>query len=1015
MDNDLQKYADEIKKQMDDLLAQVQAKATETESNFVDTRRTVSAKGESYVNDIDSANNSTLSYGSTTKQNMDVEFNKVREFAQQTIEDIKVSPYDFEKYIKQSKAHIDQLVVDATNASASKVDQINKIPADFQEYYTNAKSGIETSLTEVDEHLQEVQTLGASVGQDVTEYMNLVKNNQVYSKTQTDNLLRAKANTADVTTLNTNIDKANNRIDQAHQALNQVNDRISNFPKGNPSGVYATLAALKTAFPNGNSNIYVISEDGNWYYWSGSAWSSGGKYQETGIAENSIDSTKLMAETIQRHNLSETYVNGAPGANLFDKNNVHFDKYINYKFKLDNAVGYVATNYIYVSGQSKLTFKRITHYAFYDFSYTPITYGTNPTLTTTTIDVPAGAAYIIFSFAHNKETFPLDTYMCNYGDTLAVFEPYGGKLTLENIEPQLADKIKSVPYGKIVEGIPSKNLLNNADFTVGLYVDPSTGKPLSSADYSSNFGKPIKVNGGQAYTIRNVTFYCFYDGNNHRLSGGSNGSNGELTINAPQDAANLVVSYSNSLANIAIVVSGLEIGKYESYGGKLTLENMESNLADKINSIPYGKIVEGSPSKNLLNTDDFTNGSYVDPSTGKSMSNSDYSSNFGKPIKVNGGQAYTIRNITFYCFYDNNNKRLSGGSNGSNGELTINAPENAANLIVSYSNSLANTAIVVSGLKVGKYESYGLKLPANALPVEIRDQFSDPVKNISKTLIVDSSKTENAKDGVYTNLRTAFDSITDSAVNKQYEIIVYDNEINFEDLYPHANWHGGYYGLIAKDYVWITSADPDNPSKHVLKWDGHESLADDVNLTSAQAMAKSIMHVSKPNLTGAFDGFTLDVKNARYPFHFETAAAGNTWFKLKRCVLKWGGNPKVTGFQGATLGYGVSCGDHFSVEDCVITYTGEGHASTAGHNNGWDVSRMGPAPEVMPNARLTFKNCRFNNTGFRVDTVTSTNFDANRSYDIVTFENCKGIREYVFGLQGSATVSNWQSVKIGTV
>lgn len=726
---------------------------------------------------------------------------------------------------------------------------------------------------------------------------------QIDAKLKDTNDKIAKAN-QDVETINTNIDKTNDRIDQANQkidevlsganefrtdidtlkinkadkidvnqALNQVNDRISNFPKGNPSGVYATLAALKADFPNGNSNIYVVSADGNWYYWSGSAWSSGGKYQETGIAENSIDGPKLMAETIQRHNLSETYVNGAPGANLFDKNNVHVDKYINHNFKLVDAVGYVATNYIYISGQSKLTFKRITHYAFYDLSYTPIAFGTNSTLTTTTIDVPAGAAYIIFSFAHS-DAFPLDSYMCNYGDSLAAFETYGGKLTLENMESNLADQISSVPYGKIVEGIPSKNLLNSADFTIRSYVDPSTGKPVSSADYSSNFGKPIKVNGGQAYTIRNVTFYCFYD---------------------------------------------------------------------------------------------------------------------------------------------NNNQRLSGGSNGSNGELTINAPEDAANLVVSCSNRLVNTAMVVSGLEIGKYEPYGIKLPANALPAEIRDQFSEPVKNISKTLIVDSSKTENAEDGVYTNLRTAFDSITDSAVNKQYEIIVYDNEINFEDLYPHANWHGGYYGLIAKDYVWITSADPDNPSKHLLKWDGHESLADDVNLTSAEAMAKSIMHVSKPNLTGAIDGFTLDVKNARYPFHFETAAAGNTWFKLKRCVLKWGGNPKVTGFQGATLGYGVSCGDHFSVEDCVITYTGEGHASTAGHNNGWDVSRMGPAPEVMPNARLTFKNCRFNNTGFRVDTFTSTDFDANRSYDIVTFENCKGIREYVFGLQGSATLSNWQSVKIGTV
>lgn len=793
-------------------------------------------------------------------------------------------------------SHTDNLAF-TFNIEKSIIDGDVQLNGEY--YFKDFQQLLDGVKQEATEQLQDTQTKIDTVSQNVTSAQNNLK--AVEDKMNQTNQQIA----AVLTDVNKyNIGKINDRIDQTNQqiaavisdanksrtdidtlkinkadkidvnqALNQVNDRISNFPKGNPSGVYATLEALKAAFPNGNSNIYVVSSDGNWYYWSGSAWSSGGKYQETGIAENSIDGPKLMAETIQRHNLSETYVNGAPGANLFDKNNVHVDKYINYKFKLVDAVGYVATNYIYISGQSKLTFKRITHYAFYDLSYTPIAFGTNSTLTTTTIDVPAGAAYIIFSFAHSDD-FPLDSYMCNYGDSLAAFETYGGKLTLENMESNLADQISSVPYGKIVEGIPSKNLLNSADFTVGLYVDPSTGKPMSSADYSSNFGKPIKVN---------------------------------------------------------------------------------------------------------------------------------------------GGQAYTIRNITFYCFYDNNNQYLSGASNGSNGELTINAPKDAANLVVSYSNSLANTAMVVSGLEIGKYESYGIKLPANALPAEIRDQFSEPVKNISKTLIVDSSKTENAEDGVYTNLRTAFDSITDSAVNKQYEIIVYDNEINFEDLYPHANWDGGYYGLIAKDYVWITSADPDNPSKHLLKWDGHESLADDVNLTSAEAMAKSIMHVSKPNLTGAIDGFTLDVKNARYPFHFETAAAGNTRFKLKRCVLKWGGNPKVTGFQGATLGYGVSCGDHFSVEDCVITYTGEGYASTAGHNNGWDVSRMGPAPEVMPNARLTFKNCRFNNTGFRVDTVTSTDFDANRSYDIVTFENCKGIREYVFGLQGSATVSNWQSVKIGTV
>lgn len=76
------------------------------------------------------------------------------------------------------------------------------------------------------------------------------------------------------------------------RSLNEINDKINNFPKGNPSGVYATLTELKNKYPNGNSNIYVVTGTGNWYYWSGTDWLSGGKYQETGIADFSVTTSK---------------------------------------------------------------------------------------------------------------------------------------------------------------------------------------------------------------------------------------------------------------------------------------------------------------------------------------------------------------------------------------------------------------------------------------------------------------------------------------------------------------------------------------------------------------------------------------------------------------------------------------------------------------------------------------------------------------------------------------------------
>ena len=63
---------------------------------------------------------------------------------------------------------------------------------------------------------------------------------------------------------------------------------ISNSPKG----TYATLSALQTAFPNGDSNVYVVVADGKWYYWNGTTWTSGGLYQSTGIADDSINTSK---------------------------------------------------------------------------------------------------------------------------------------------------------------------------------------------------------------------------------------------------------------------------------------------------------------------------------------------------------------------------------------------------------------------------------------------------------------------------------------------------------------------------------------------------------------------------------------------------------------------------------------------------------------------------------------------------------------------------------------------------
>ena len=72
-----------------------------------------------------------------------------------------------------------------------------------------------------------------------------------------------------------------------------VNTQIASVVSGSPKGTYTTVLALTTAIPAGDANIYLVTADGNWYYWIGSAWTAGGVYQATGIADTSVGYKQL--------------------------------------------------------------------------------------------------------------------------------------------------------------------------------------------------------------------------------------------------------------------------------------------------------------------------------------------------------------------------------------------------------------------------------------------------------------------------------------------------------------------------------------------------------------------------------------------------------------------------------------------------------------------------------------------------------------------------------------------------
>ena len=83
--------------------------------------------------------------------------------------------------------------------------------------------------------------------------------------------------------------------------LNEMNQEIQSVISGTP------LVADTIEQMTDTSRIYVLTSDGNWYYYNGTNWISGGAYQSTGIGENSVGLKNLKNDVInERYTSSNT-------------------------------------------------------------------------------------------------------------------------------------------------------------------------------------------------------------------------------------------------------------------------------------------------------------------------------------------------------------------------------------------------------------------------------------------------------------------------------------------------------------------------------------------------------------------------------------------------------------------------------------------------------------------------------------------------------------------------------------
>lgn len=229
-----------------------------------------------------------------------------------------------------------------------------------------------------------------------------------------------------------------NRLLSAEQQLAKVElekatkVELAAVASGSPKGAFATLAALQSAYPTGNTNIYVVTADGDWYYWSGSAWTSGGLYQSTGVAPWGI-TTQKVADTTITGNKTDFFVKST---------NMHNDSAAIPLYQIHSQTGlpyantqYNAADWVEVKPSDKLTMIKIVRLAFYDIDKKFLSISDAPLNNLYTVTIPANCYYIRYHYFHDQG----HVVQLNKGETLLTYEGYYSYVPLSKIEPLVTE------------------------------------------------------------------------------------------------------------------------------------------------------------------------------------------------------------------------------------------------------------------------------------------------------------------------------------------------------------------------------------------------------------------------------------------------------------------------------------------------------------------------------------------------------------------------------------------------
>lgn len=284
-------------------------------------------------------------------------------------------------------------------------------------------------------------------------------------------------NNETVTTLDTRINNVESSL-----AEKATKVELQNIGNGSPKGVYATLSALQTAFPAGTTGVYVVTADGKWYFWNGSAWTVGGTYQSAGIVGRSIKTVQLGYDSVSAN---ETTFLKETRNNLFNKDTALQG------YALDSN-GNLMVSGIFVTSDWIVVKPNTTYYMFttsgcmvalYDSNKNFIsltTYNQNPITTT------ANTYYV-----RTQSTLANinNEYFSETNGTTAKYSDY----TVEIKDTKLTDHLLKVQYDNKNKIFKGNIWLNEFFESVEIYGLPSE-KLLLASDFRNKYSGATTIN-----------------------------------------------------------------------------------------------------------------------------------------------------------------------------------------------------------------------------------------------------------------------------------------------------------------------------------------------------------------------------------------------------------------------------------------------------------------------------------------------------------------------------------------